>query len=219
MAKKDIMRKCQSCDEKGNRTINLENDKYIVLKNGKSNKFWHFDCYIEYYLKKQKVSYEEALEFANNTYENQYDSSLQKSRFFSWLIDYHCANSLSSYIYKRVDEIVCGVYKDMKEGISYEDLLEMYKKQASKLDSIAIGKSMKGNGFKDINSRVLYDLAILVGKYDSFKKWKIKQRLLSLENESIKNNLKNEKNNVNINDVVRKNKKNDIEDIDLDELF
>ncbi len=219
MAKKDINRKCQHCDEKGHKTINMETDKFVVVKSGKVNKFWHFDCYVKHLQKKKKMEYEDALEMATISYENQSTEFLSKSLFYQWLYEYHEASSFSSFVFKRIDEVISGCYKNLKEPISYEDLLTMYKKQADRLNAMAIKKSRTGTGFDDSSSRVLYDMAVLVGKYDSFKKWKQKQMLLAMEAEKSKEKLKEEVLDGKNIKVFKRKKIKDVDDIDVDELF
>ncbi|HFD2052142.1 TPA: hypothetical protein ACF2DE_002873 [Clostridium perfringens] len=137
-----------------------------------------------------------------------------RSKFYEWVNNSYDIN-LTKYAFVRIAEVVNGTYKGLKEGISYEDLLIMFQKQKSNLDRIADDKKRKGNEFKNNLNRFYFDLAVIVGKYDSYKKWKEqqKQKVAAMEDikkahnsilhiESKKVNKKISENNDNINDLL-----------------
>lgn len=187
MAKKKSLRKCQYCDEVGERSIELNKDDFVFeIGKGKSSvkKFYHKDCYIEYLKQKKHLTAEEIddkIKLVSKEVEvYKYETKI-KNDFFDYVYDLYEVSNMPQYYYQRVDEVVCGVYKGMKEAISYEYLLEMYKRQTKYLNKIAEQKMLSGNGFRNNLSRAVFDLAVIVNKYDSFKKWKKKQEQLKNE--------------------------------------
>ena len=73
---------------------------------------------------------------------------------------------------------------DKNDGIPVEDLLDMWDKKIDWLNSIAEKKKMKSPMTQE--QRILYDLAVLRNKYDSYLKWKEKQKILEVEQQSEK---------------------------------
>lgn len=98
-----------------------------------------------------------------------------RSKFYNYVNSTYDL-TLTKYAFVRIAEVVNGTYKGMKEGISYEDLLIMFQKQKNNLDKIADDKKRKEKGFKNNLNRFYFDLAVIVGKYDSYKKWKEQQK-------------------------------------------
>lgn len=108
------------------------------------------------------------------------NSKENKDKFFYYIMDYYNCN-LSSFFCARVATVINGTYKGLKESITYEDLLDMFKRKQKELDKIAFNKEDKGNGFKDTNARLNYDLAVIVNKYESYKKYKERKKIVEAE--------------------------------------
>ena len=66
----------------------------------------------------------------------------------------------------------------MTEGISYEDLLYIFKRKQKYFDKIYLKNISKGKVITGI-SRVNYDLTIAISLYDEYKRWKKKQQILA----------------------------------------
>ena len=75
-----------------------------------------------------------------------------------------------------------GTYKNLNRPVPPEDLLDMWQQKKKYLLRQAENNRKKG---KDINgiSLVYYDLAILLGKYDAYLKWKEQQKLAQADAE------------------------------------
>lgn len=110
---------------------------------------------------------------------------LDRSKFFDYIIETYDI-SLPKYTITKISNINNGTQEGLKEGISYEDLLYMFKSKQKDLINIYQNNIKKGNSFRDNVQRFHYDLAVIVGKYDSYKKWKEKQKLNEIEQDNSK---------------------------------
>ena len=70
----------------------------------------------------------------------------------------------------------------MSVGIPPSDLLDMWQRKIDMLNSIAKKNEIKGIHMQP-EQRLSYDLSILVNKYDSYLRWKEKQKILEAEKE------------------------------------
>lgn len=95
----------------------------------------------------------------------------------------------------KIAQVVSGKYKGLKEGIPYHDLLEMFKGKKNTLTKIFAKNVADGRMSKNDN-RFDYDLAILITKYDSFKRWKQNKKINEI---NIKKDLKERKEDAKIN--------------------
>jgi len=212
-----ITRKCGYCKE----YIDLDVDNFVYVK----DKYYHFDCAVEEKLnmKRNKLSEEQII---NNFLEIQKQNERiieykkEKDRLFRWLQNTYNTVVLPKYFYMKMDEIFTGTYKGLSKGIPPEDLLDMWKRKLSELERINNQNARKGKSLIGV-AIINYDLAVLLGKYDSYLKWKEDQKLL----ENDKQNIINEANKPKINyDLINKSIKNN-QDLDtnindlLDEVF
>lgn len=87
-------------------------------------------------------------------------------------------SSLPNYMFVKISQVFTGEYgKNVREPISVFDLYDMWQRKMDYLNRQAEynkehGKEMTGT------QRVTYDLAILINKYDSYKRWKDKQNAI-----------------------------------------
>lgn len=161
------------------------------IPNGKRNRTLCGDCYDKYFnanLNEDElnqmfldiIKLKSKSKKQTNTCKKR-DTDNPQGRFITYIQETYDINSFNNYEYIKFAKIVNGTYKNMKEGISYEDLLLMFQKQYNNLNKIYMSNIAKGNKFTDGKSRFNYDLAIIINKYDSFKKWKQKQEILKAE--------------------------------------
>ena len=101
----------------------------------------------------------------------------------------------------------------------------MFQKQQKNLTKIYMNNVKKGKKMTNIE-RFNYDLAVIVNKYDSYKQWKEKQKLLrnnEQEEQEYLNNRKDfkalQENNNNLLDGSDNEKELDIDDIVNDLLY
>lgn len=82
-------------------------------------------------------------------------------------------------------KIYQGTYKNLTKPIPPEDLLDMWNQKIEMLNKIADKNKRMGNEIKG-DGRILYDLAILVNKYDSYLNWKEQQKIALAEQDAPK---------------------------------
>ena len=75
-------------------------------------------------------------------------------------------------------------------------------------------KLVRKNGEVDASSLIMYDLAILINKYDSYCKWKERQKIIEAEN---KKNTENITNTVGFTNAIRIDNKKAGENSELDD--
>lgn len=71
----------------------------------------------------------------------------------------------------------------MSVGIPPSDLLDMWQRKIDMLNGIAKKNEVKGIHMQP-EQRLSYDLSILINKYDSYLRWKEKQKILEAEKET-----------------------------------
>lgn len=130
----------------------------------------------------------------------------------------HYNINVSQCYYWLLNSIYNGTYKKIGIAIPPSHLLDMWQRQIGSLDKIYLKNRSKGK-ISTPESRLMYDIAILVNKYDSYLNWLQKQELLKVEEQnnsqdnfsqitSIVSKNKNKKNHA-INSIVA----------DIDEVF
>lgn len=233
-------KKCIYCDK----TIKKE-EEYCSVKHKKTIKYVHLECkkqcikqlieqysdefiYGIYKNRKKKLEEEKKKEKEQVEKEIKERELTDKDNFFFYIIQtYNISNTetIPKYIYKKVSEIVSGKFKGFNDSISYEDLLIMFQKQQKNLTKIYMNNVKKGKKMTNIE-RFNYDLAVIVNKYDSYKQWKEKQKLLRNNEQEEQEYLSNRKdfkalqeNNNNLLDGSDNEKELDIDDIVDDLLY
>lgn len=94
-------------------------------------------------------------------------------------------STLPNYMFVKISQVFTGEYgKNVREPISVFDLYDMWQRKMDYLNKQAEynkehGKEMTGT------QRVTYDLAILINKYDSYKRWKEKQNAIHEQEKAI----------------------------------
>ena len=182
-----ITRKCKCCKE----YLDIEKDNFVYYK----KRYYHFDCAINETLdrKNNKLSKEQCVDkFTQLQNENreEINNIINKERLYKWLQNTYNTVVLPSYFYIKMDEIFSGIYKGLSKEISPEDLLDMWTRKKNELDRINDSNSRKGKNLIGV-ARINYDLAILLNKYDSYLKWKEKQRIIEQERQQVKDDFKN----------------------------
>lgn len=115
---------------------------------------------------------------------SHYELMIECDDIFNFIKDFYGLTVVSSTIWTKLDSIYNGTFKGMSIGIPPSDLLDMWKRKADMLNNIAKQNETKGTYLQPEN-RVIYDLSILVNKYDSYLRWKEKQKILEVEKETI----------------------------------
>lgn len=167
----EIKRKCQSCDGKNEKSIDMGSDDYVAIKKGKTNHYYHSQCYQIHLMTKEKMSEEESIleiQRLKATMEAQMEEIKYRDKLCKLVMGLYNISCLPNAYFIRLTEINNGTYKNIKEPISNADLYTMYSNQKliAKLGNIALKKGIS----KD--NRLYWDLAIILGEYEGYKKWK-----------------------------------------------
>lgn len=101
----------------------------------------------------------------------------RESEFINWIYDTYEISYLSRYFLNELEGVLQGTYKNLKRAIPLEDLWELWEKSVIDLRKIHDTKKRQGNEIS-LNSQPLYDLAIIVSRYDAFLSEKEKNKQL-----------------------------------------
>lgn len=183
-------RKCAEC--KCDIVINISDIHNVVLYKGK---YYHSDCFVDMCTRKLEskrnntTSWHDAL---NNIFklENEASDKLNelhtKEMLNDYLLDNYNIVAVPKKLWYTVSDLGNGLYKGQRcKPINMKTLLDMWKwgtKQLKKIESNHIGPT-------DGNSRVVYDLAILVNHAPDYYKYLNKTKAIYAE---MQQNRKNE---------------------------
>lgn len=98
-----------------------------------------------------------------------------KDRFLDFIFYKYGLEIIPSYILKKIRNINSGNYKDLKSGISYEDMLFLFKRESQNLAEIKSKNIAKGKKLSN-DERLNYDLSVIVNRYDDYIKEKNKNK-------------------------------------------
>lgn len=112
----------------------------------------------------------------------------RKSEFIKWIYKTYDTNYLSRYFLNELEGVLQGTYKNLKRAIPLDDLWELWQKSTTELRKIHENKKRQGDEIS-LSSQPLYDLAIVVSKYEDFLREKEKNRRIQAERESYLNNI------------------------------
>ena len=215
---------CFECDN----MIHVERGSYddIIYFDGK---YYHKQCFISMCERKSKnkkslPKWKDALdnldEIISNT-KNVIDNAFDKDDVCQLIHSFYGVTVISTRVFQKLDEIYSGTLKGLVVPIPPRDLYDMWKRKRNYLIKLKSKNVIKGKVFSD-EQQIIYDLSVLVNKYDSYLRYKEQQKIIEQQNEedtkifeditlhsSLFNSNKNNKNN------------NDEDDIDslLDEIF
>ena len=126
---------------------------------------------------------------------------LLEDKVYRFILDnYNYIGSVPAYVFTKLKSIYKGTYRGLAKPIPPSDLLDMWKRQMKYLKKNRTFLIQKGTMDEDNPThQVNYDLAVLVGKYDSYLRWKEKQKLNEVDK---KNNEKFAKSFVETNNIT-----------------
>lgn len=149
--------------------------------------------------------------------------AIEQDEIFKFIRNEYNLTIIPTIVWQKLQNIYNGTFKGMSTGIPPCDLLDMWKRKIDMLNGIAKKNEVKGINMQP-EQRVNYDLSVLINKYDSYLRWKEKQKILELEKESdIEQNIVSQSiNYINFNNVNEQ--KNILEDNDdisslVDDIF
>ena len=180
-----ITRKCFKCKQDIVIDENSIDDAIYFDK-----KTWHKDCFINAIPKKQKSTSKNVREVwkeADNLDSIQSDSHsyllayLYKETVYNFIRNKYNITVVPDNVFIRLKSIYEGTYKGMSEGIRPDILLDMWERKFNYLNKIYNKKKSEGKVFNNTIGRVFYDLSVLVNKYDSYKEFIEKQKIMASE--------------------------------------
>jgi len=171
-------RKCGRCKE----NIELEKEQKTVLQ---KKKYYHYDCFIEKETSKGRspLCKEDAEVLADQLIKENKDfinEIINKNHLYLWLQRKYNLIVIPTYIYQKLADIHNGTWKDVNTKIPPEDLLDMFKRQWHNLEKININNINKGKKLSP-ESRLNYDLSVIINKSSSYYEWKRKQEEQQIE--------------------------------------
>jgi hypothetical protein len=186
-----MLYKCNYCDpvtkkgEKPVKTVDTEIHNFIKDDKGK---YYHLDCFKQHLIKRKKITDEEIISLTVNALmlktEIEVKESIEKDRFLTWIKNFY-DGSLPTYFLKKLQSVREGTHESINEPIPYETLLDIYQYMERYLQKIAATKKIE-----NISQRMNYDLAVVVGNYGDYKRFKYKQQGFSADKEEIDKQIK-----------------------------
>ena len=221
-----IKRKCGCCGEY--LYINKNNIDDAIYYDKKT---YHSSCFINICKKRsanKRVDiyekwnwvYNHIKSIKNDTYLHFIDL-IEKDEVYQFIKEAYDLTIIPTTVWQKLSNIYEGTFKGMSVGIPPSDLLDMWKRKIDMLNGIAKKNETKGIHMQP-DQRLNYDLSILVNKYDSYLRWKEKQRILEAEN---KKKIEESKTSINQNIICAKsnegnlNQKNDDMSDLVDDIF
>jgi len=156
------------------KTIDTDYDEFLKDDKGK---YYHVDCYRQHLKKRKKMTEEEIESKVNERIEISKLEVLENERkreFLNWIMDFY-DGSLPSYFLKKLQMVRTGTYEGLREPIDYETLLDIYTHMENYLNKIAAKKQLK------TTQRMNYDLAVVIGNYNDYKRFKERQKKNSVD--------------------------------------
>lgn len=150
--------------------------------------------------------------------------AIEQEEIFKFIREEYNLTIIPTIVWQKLRAIYTGTFKGMTTGIPPYDLLDMWKRKINMLNGIAKTNETKGVKMQP-EQRLNYDLSILVNKYDSYLRWKEKQKILEAEkkteiDQDVINNIVTKTikyTNINNKDITIDNT-NDISDL-VDDIF
>jgi hypothetical protein len=208
-----MLYKCNYCDpitKRGEKPIkSVDTEKDLFLKDDKG-KYYHLECFRQHLIKRKKIMDEEIIDQITGEWvaktEIEVKESTEKDKFLKWIINFY-DGSLPAYFLKKLQSIREGKHESINEPITYETMLDIYQYMANYLQKRAA--TMK---IENVTQRMNYDLAVVIGNYGDYKRFKRKQHGFSVNKEEINKQIKVDNKLANMD----KNKKN-MEQIESDD--
>ena len=181
---KQLVRKCDCCELEI--PINQQTIGELIYFDKKT---YHKDCFAN--LCRQKITnqkcksdkWENALnnitELRINTIEH-FKPLIIKDAVYRIILSIYNPSFIPNKVWIKLDAIYNGKLNGMTRPIPPKHLMDMWQRQSKKL--LEIHKKMEQSGNEmDTVGMIMYDLSVLVNKYDSYLKWLEKQRIIEME--------------------------------------
>lgn len=223
-------RVCQECKE----IIHLTRGSYENILFFDNN-YYHKSCFLPMCERKAKnkrssPKWKEALEDIDELElkaKENIDYAFEKDDVYRFMLSFYDTEVISSRVFDKLDAIYSGELEGLYTPIPPTDLYDMWVRKKDYLIKLRSKNTVKGKKFST-EQKIMYDLSVLVNKYDSYRKWKEQQKILEQQTETnaqilqdinLHSSYYNPNKNSNINN--KNNNDKDEDDIDslLDEIF
>lgn len=174
-----ILRKCGGCSEIIE--IHRSNTSDILYY---KNKYYHSKCFCEIAEKRSKAKIKTAPEWQtalDNLWELEIDtrkmleSAWVKDDLNEWLLNHYNITTVPSRLWQIVADLDRGMYKGKKcKPVPMETLLDTWKWGQKRLDSISRNNKINHKGPVGDDTRVIYDLSIVISKVPNYLSHKAK---------------------------------------------
>ena len=176
-----IARKCAKC--KGSIDIDRNNITNVIQFQGK---YYHSDCFES--MAAQKASSnrgkpEQWKDALANIWEIEAETKKQLEHFFAkddlnvHLLENYNITMIPTRFWQVIAELEGGIYKGKRcKPVSISTLCGCWKWGQRKLNEISQYNKSQGKGPQDDSARLMYDLAILIGKVPNYLGYKEKQK-------------------------------------------
>lgn len=219
-----ITRKCACC--KGAIEIDAHDINNVVYF---QDKYYHYNCFVLLASEKSAMKrgkpqmWKDALD---SIWELEADTKKMLERYFAkdelntWLLDNYDVVTVPNYFWQLVADLEKGMYKRKKcKPVSTRILFECWRWGQKKLNEINQYNKSHGKGPKDDGARLMYDLAVLVGKVPNYLAYKEKQKAAEIERRrSVKENIKVDYSKISNNNKIESNNLQDISSL-VDDIF
>lgn len=188
MENKQTIIKCKYKKCNCNNEISLNNNTINnIVRYG--NAYYHSECFIRWCEEgikhfKNNQKYKDMLSNINIYKEEAYKRLVNRignDDLYNFIMDKYDVKTLDTYIYIRLTRIFNGTLEGIREGgIPKEHFLDMWKRKSHQLDKIHQKNIVKGMNMTTTQT-IMYDISILVNKYDSYLKWLEKEKIIEAE--------------------------------------
>lgn len=128
--------------------------------------------------------------------------AIYKEEVNQFIMEEYGLTVIPSSVWQKLSNIYTGSYRGMSIGISPDELIDMWKRKINYLNKVANQNVTKGK-IMNTDQRIIYDLSVLINKYDRYKKWLESQKMLESD---IMNNSRSQSISTSIiNEVSKKN--------------
>ena len=175
-----ITRKCAKCKQEI--TIEHNNISDVVYYN---KLYYHEQCFCDLCtqrIEKKRGKWVEWQEAYDNLWQLEADTKEMLEKYFAkeelneWLLNNYDICAVPGSFWQMVADLENGKYRNKKcKPIKTDMLLAMWKWGQGKLDKIAQNNRASRKGPSNDTERLRYDLAILMGHVEDYKKYKARK--------------------------------------------
>lgn len=216
-------RKCFECKEQ----IIFDRDNLDQIIKFEDS-FYHYDCFINACTRKSKKNNASPkwglalkdLDSIQESTKKHLNTAFIKDDIFQFMKTNYNVKVVPNSIFNKLEDIYNGKWKGLACCIPPEDLLDMWQRKMDyltkvKMNNITLGKEMDGA------TQINYDITVLINKYDSYLKWKERNKIIEQETNKVHTEILKTVDLDKLSKIAQNHQKEEEDDMDalLDELF